>query len=308
MTNCLTTYYYKKNSIEKSYSKIVIYGNSKTGTTACFLKIKNSLPKEPRKLFEQPLYIPHPEDNNKPVLAKVIIPPDPNLYILKVPGAKKSDNLKQKVEIGIESFKCFDKKILLLRDPRDRIVSGTLFLPQERKEIYGNQKQLELVLRIIRQKEKNPRSVSLLKILSTILQKDDASIKNILKSIINRHHNYIFDFEKKVENLVKWKYEDMIVGNDKHIEKYLGIEILPKPPEEKKFDYVARSKSSGDWKHWFTPKDVKFFTALIDKYLQHFRYETKWHLPSQPYIKPEHASEYISRTVKRKKLLQKDNL
>lgn len=214
----------------------------------------------------------------------------------------------QKAEAGLESFKQFDKHILLLRDPRDRIVSGTLFLPQERKEIYGNKRSLQQVLDILYRKEQDPQSVSLLDIIGVILQENLAKTRQIIENLIKRHHSFIFSFEQSLGEHVKWKYEDMIVGKAGNVEKYLGFNICPGPFDENGFDHVSRSKTSGDWRHWFTTEDVAFFAPLMNDYMVNFKYDLCWDLLSCPFIDPDHASAYVNRTVIRKQELQKCNL
>ncbi|MFP4471197.1 MAG: hypothetical protein ACLFPE_10960 [Bacteroidales bacterium] len=284
-----------------SFPRVAIYGQYKTGTTACFLRIKNSLRPAPRELFEQPVYTPHPDDHKKPVLAKVIIPPDPNLYALKVPGANPYDNLMQKAEAGIASFRSFDKHILLLRDPRDRIVSGTLFIPQERQQVYENDEVLNQLLDILHRKEQNPRSVSMLEILCTILQDSPASVWQRITNLIERHHAFIFAFEQSLGKHVKWKYEDMIAGKAEHVEEYLGFKFSGGINSEEKYGHVKRAGMSGDWRHWFTEEDVDFFKPLMATYLERYRYNRSWDLQPNPFIKPEHASGYVFRTVQRKR-------
>ena len=284
-----------------TFPKIAIYGQYKTGTTACFLRIKNSLEDTPRELFEEPLFTPHPDDHLRPVVAKVIIPPDPNLYALKVSGANPSDNLMQKAEAGIKSFGCFDKHILLLRDPRDRIVSGTLFLPQEREQIFEDVTSLKEVLDILHRKEQNPLSVSMLEILCTILQDSCDSVRQRITILIERHHTFIFDFEQSLQKHVKWKYEDMIACKAAHVEKYLGFKLSGGINSEVKYGHVKRAGMAGDWRHWFTEADVDFFRPLMDSYLEKFAYDRSWKLHHKPRINPEHASQYVLRTVQRKR-------
>lgn len=59
-----------KNSSPK---KIVIFGQYKTGTTATFYKLLNSLPSNTKTLFESEEYVEEDEDKLISVLAKVIL-------------------------------------------------------------------------------------------------------------------------------------------------------------------------------------------------------------------------------------------
>ena len=91
--------------------RIAIFGQYKTGTTGLYYKIKNSLPASVRTLFEPQRFTTHPDDATRPILAKVI---------LGVSGAPNP--------IDYDSFLHFDRKVYLIRDPRDWTVSGLLFM------------------------------------------------------------------------------------------------------------------------------------------------------------------------------------
>src|SRR5690606_15023024 len=85
--------------------KIVIAGQGKSGTAALFHKIRAAVPDSTRLLFEPRAYEPEPDDGH--VLAKVLIDP---------PGY-----------VDFSTFEPFDKKILIVRDPRDNLISRLLY-------------------------------------------------------------------------------------------------------------------------------------------------------------------------------------
>ncbi|MCB1150862.1 hypothetical protein KDK88_04905 [bacterium] len=92
---------------EITIMRILISGSPKTGTTGLFYKIRNSIQGKPRLLFEvTPPYQYEAGDEERGVLAKVVVNfGDP----------------------GLDSFACFDKKIAIVRDPRDTLVSRVLY-------------------------------------------------------------------------------------------------------------------------------------------------------------------------------------
>jgi len=126
--------------------KILISGLGKSGTTALFFRIKNSMPENTKTLFEPEKYIPHAHDQNKAVLAKIL--------------------LYKPQEIDYESFSCFDKKILIIRDPRDRLISMLLY--RAWNSFYGDDHKVSKFLELLRKKELRPSSVSVLNILRMI--------------------------------------------------------------------------------------------------------------------------------------------
>jgi len=287
-----------------TFPKIAIYGQYKTGTTACFLKIRDSLNCVPRELFEQPEYIPESEDNTHPVLAKVIIPPKLENYLKNVSSEDTPQALRQRAEAGINSFQCFDKHILLIRDPRDWLISWALFTPQGKKEIYNNEFVLSKILALLRKKEESPLEISFLKIFSEILATVNQSAEIEIPIMISGQHDFFYKFERNLNNYVRWSYEDMIMNKSADVEKYLGFKITNSPKPDIRFKHVARSMKSGNWKDWFTPEDVIFFKPLVTPYLKLYGYPDDWNLKSNPRIVPDHTSLYVERTVAMKRELE----
>jgi len=298
----------KQNCVVPPFSKIALFGQFKSGTTACFLKIRDSLNIKPRELFEKPEYIPEMEDKLRPVLAKVIIPPNPFVYTSENYSTHPIEYFIEKAELGLKSFENFDKKILLIRDPRDWLVSSMLFIPQEIKEIYRNDEATGKILEVIREKELSPKSVSLLEIFDKILPSTDQTIEETISKIIFDNHNYIFGFEKGLNNYFRWNYEKMIDNKNKAVERYLGFKLVKAANPDERFAHVPRTRSYGNWRDWFTPKDVDFFRPLMSEFINRYNYKQEWVLNSNPQINPEHASKYIERTIHRKRELESNKL
>ena len=67
-----------------------------------------------------------------------------------------------------------------------------------------------------------------------------------------------------------FKYEDRISKNLNALHEYLGFKIdddaqIPSTTKKKK---VARKKAMGDWRHWFTEKDVELFKPALLPYME----------------------------------------
>lgn len=283
------------------YPKIVIYGQYKTGTTACFIKIRNSLSSYPREIFEKSEYISLPDDNLKPVLAKVIIPPNHNAFSIKSCSETQFIQLIQKAEIGLSSFETFDKKILLIRDPRDWIISGALFLPQEYEVIYNDSEATHNILELIRKKELSPKTVSFIEIMNEILSYSNKTVEDTIPELIRGHHSYFFNFEKNLNNYVRWRYEDLVENKSIEVEKYFGFKFIKSDKQDERFKHVPRTKSYGNWRDWFTPSDVEFFKPLMSEYIEHYGYDMEWRLNLIQQINPDHASKYVENTVNLKR-------
>jgi hypothetical protein len=98
-----------------------------------------------------------------------------------------------------------------------------------------------------------------------------------------------------------FKYEDMMEKNLDALHEYLGFEIKDDAeiPTTTKKSKVARKKTSGDWRHWFTEEDVKFYQPLYSPYMELIGYDCDdWTLSPEATIEPEFSSLYIQKLVR----------
>ncbi len=261
-------------------NKIVIFGLYKTGTTALFQKIRYLLPKDTRYLFEKLEYVPETQDAQRCVLAKVILDNNPAV-------ASKS-----------ASFFNFDKKIVIVRDPRDWLVSKTLFMVQAKPSIYNNEHTFNHILQLVKAKQKSPTQIPLTAILEPILQAPPAMTLDEVKHWIASVLQYLIDFEMSLTFACRVHYEDFIDGNTRHLEQYLGLEFpLMEPRLENWQAHVPRTKAYGDWHNWLLAEDIAHFSQVFSAYIKHYGYDTDWNISERPVILATNAADYITRTV-----------
>src|SRR5690348_3976598 len=86
--------------------RTVVFGLGKTGTTALFFKLKQAMPADTRALFE-PRSFSADLAPARDVLAKVLL------------GYNR--------DVDTSAFLSFDRKVFLVRDPRDTLVSRVLY-------------------------------------------------------------------------------------------------------------------------------------------------------------------------------------
>ncbi|MBS3079633.1 sulfotransferase domain-containing protein [Candidatus Pacearchaeota archaeon] len=259
--------------------KILIAGFAKTGTTGLFFKIRNSIGGEVRELFEVRNYQPMPDDNKKLVLAKVLI------------GA-------QNFEWDYKNYSFFDKKILIIRDPRDRFISYLLYKIMHSK-FWNDEEKVSRFVDLLRKKEENPDSVSVLEIVKLFYELDGWYFDNaVFKNETTNQTNFMIDFLEEYQNFFILKYEDFIDGNLKKLEEYLGFELTGSSEVRKHFQRVVRTKSYDNWKNWFTKEDVEYFKPLFIVFMNHFGYAENWNLNENKIIHPEHCSKYLERIIK----------
>ena len=265
--------------------KIVIFGQYKTGTTALFYKIRQSLPENCRELFEQTVYKEESGDNNRFVLAKTI---------LGIPTPDFSPNYY--------SFFCFDKKLLLIRDPRDWLISGLLFLIQQERNIWANDTNLNYLIGLFEEKEKNPHAISVRSLLEAVIAKGGfPSLMHTMKNLEDRFA-WLLSFELLLEDYLIVRYEDLVEDTLSEMDQYLGLSSKGEAIVPEVHSHVPRTKNYGNWRHWFVKEDCDFFRSLFQPYIKHYSYPSTWEISENPVINPEHCSAYIRRvTTKRRK-------
>ena len=263
---------------------IAIFGQYKTGTTALFYQIRDALSEPRRTLLEPKRYRPEPGDGDANVLAKVI------LCLYQGPAA-----------VEYKDFAGFPLKVLLLRDPRDRIVSGTLFIIQQTPAIHNNPQRLERALELLRRKEADPRSIPMIEVIRGILRLADGLSLAEVTEELHEHHQWIYQFAERLGGHLRLKYEDLVDGQIDKLESYLDLSLGRNPQVDAENDHVVRTRKHGDWKNWFLPADVEHFRNIIEDYLKHFDYPLDWQLNSNPVILPEHSSGYVERTVEKRR-------
>lgn len=250
--------------------RILITGHPKTGTTYVYHSIREQLPRQAICQFEPELRdMPVPGDSDVPALVKSF-----------VPYSEKYDH--------------FNKKVLIVRDPRDTLISNILYQPYNSivKKNFGSAARtlevIEEIIGLLKKKEKDPLSVP----LHEIHEKFEGQVFRLFDS-------NIIDYYEKRKELFLLKYEDFVDGNYRKLEKYLGMRIAGNPeiPEKR----VIRSKAWGNWKDWFTPEDVDHYRSMLMEYMEVFGYNDDWKLNNKPVITPALSSEYVKRIVEEAK-------
>jgi hypothetical protein len=264
--------------------KIAIFGAYKTGTTALFYRIRNSLPAGTRTLFEPRAYVAAPGDGARVVLAKVI---------LSVPEGGDA--------IRYDTFLDFDRKVYLVRDPRDWIVSGTLFAIQQDPHVYADDGKLAEIMALLGKKERDPRSVPVIHLLARILDANpDKSLERTTRWMA-RQFAWMIDFEARLDHACRVRYEDLVTGPLPGLERYLEVTLAGAASVDPEHAHVPRTRGSGDWRHWFTPDDVAYFQPVLAAYMRHYEYPADWRLADAPVIRPAHCTEYVARVVARRR-------
>ena len=262
---------------------IVIFGAYKSGTTALFYKILHSLPAPPHTLFEAAGYDPRPDDARTGVLAKIILG--------QAGGRPLAD---------YDSFAAFPHQLLLVRDPRDWLVSGTLFLPQQHPEIYRDPARRAALLDLLRRKERDPDTVSFTELFTAVTGALAGASPAAVRAWITEHLDGLIAFDQARPGLHRVPYEDLVAGRLAALEKFLDLPLRGSAEVDPVHAHVPRTRGAGDWMNWFLPADAPSWAPLLDRYLRHYSYDPDWTPRGPRHVDPAHGSDYVERVMARR--------
>lgn len=262
---------------------ILVLGAGKTGTTGLYHSIKGALdPDEGFYLLFEPTraepfralarYAP-----DRPILTKVMIHRAASCQLDEV---------------------AFTHRILVVRDPRDVMVSRLLFRPLIRRAVRDAAVvDLQRFLGALRDKEADPASWSLraLHELADGLGLGSSSFGSFVATLDDTVHA-----DQRGVYFTS-RYEEFVDGKLGDLSAYLGRDVVNREAgRDSWLSHITRSKGWGDWRHWFTADDVAFFRPRFERYMDHFGY-TDWSLASDPAIDPATSSGFIARKLEERR-------
>ena len=121
--------------------RVVIVGLGKSGTTALLYAVRSAMPADTQLLFEPRSYV---KLQSRDVVAKVLLNP--------------------RFPIEHAFYRQFDRIVLLVRDPRDLLISKALYRVFGARSLHADPAKLNQYIDLLRAKEADPRSVSLTQI------------------------------------------------------------------------------------------------------------------------------------------------
>lgn len=254
---------------------ILVLGHPKTGTTSLFHRILASWPRPGAAVFE-PRTIEELRAQcrpGEPVLAKVLLPTSP-AYLA---------TLEQE----------FDRRILLVRDPRDSLVSAMLYFGAYHTLWERPAAEIAACLAVLREKERRPASHSVLDLYRTL---DPSVGAEGLVALFARLLPEVVRLADSGRYLVL-PYEELVRDRLEPLEAYMGFGLGRGKAVPEGYRRVLRTGASGSWRTWFRPADVACFHAVFADFLVRFGYPTSWELDPDPVIPAAHASGYVLRLL-----------
>ena len=254
--------------------KILIVGLPKSGTTGLFYKIRNSLAGNVSAHFECHR-------------APEVSPPEPDHILAKV--------LYRKDAGFLASYEAYDRKIVIHRDPRDRLVSAVLYMSGYQCAYADEEEKIQQMVHVLQRKETG-EEVSLLSILNlhrelSGLPALDAANSDPGQAGLN------LAMVSDLKTCQAFSYDDLIDGKVEGLEDYLGFPLSGTSDVDPTHQRVVRTRKSGSWRAWFTQEDVQFFKAGFDPIITQLGWDPSWELADSEPIPAEHASGYFLRLI-----------
>lgn len=241
--------------------RIAIFGLAKSGTTALFYRIQGALGDAPSwvPLFE-PRRLPHAYPDDQRILAKLLIGP---------PGYA-----------DYQPFLEFSHPILIIRDPRDTLISRVLYnifeVPPQQPEAGIRAFREKLAL-----KQQNLRQVSLKELVRDMLRllfpersraDRDFPCDRFLLDFAGGGFRWQEDLRSRFpgpEPLLVL-YETMVAGELATLEAFLGMSLSGQGDVAPAHRRVARTCASGEWVSWFLPQDAAFFGEAFQPWSEYY--------------------------------------
>jgi hypothetical protein len=265
------------SGIDGSVMRVIIVGLGKSGTTALLYAVRSAMPAGTQVLFEPHAYV---AVNASHVAAKVLLHP--------------------KFPMTHAFYRQFDRIVLLVRDPRDLLISKALYRIYGARALHADASKLNQYLELLRAKEADPRSVSLTRInllfqslVGPTLHSDEGLARMLSDAIA---------FHQAFPACAVFTYEAMVNGQFDLVASHLSLPAKAmKPDVPEAYHRVVRSRRAGNWRDWFCAEDVEHYRPLLAAYMERYGYPDEWELSREPVIRPEECSEYVLRLIRERR-------
>lgn len=197
----------------------------------------------------------------------------------------------------------YDRKIWIARDPRDNALSRCLFRWYRGSKT--DKEQYRAVLELVERKERSPSSVAFCELMRYRGQrlKPFSSFAEVAEDE-RRTFAEMHDFVSSLgDDWFIFKYEDLLNNDFAKFNDYMGFTVKSEANIDDSTVKVARKKSSGDWRDWYTEEDVKLLRPAYSAYMDLIGYDScDWDLNARQVIEPKYASLYLKGLPQRRRL------
>jgi len=278
--------------------KIVIFGLSRSGTTALFYLLKNSLHRNTVCLFE-PLRFDEKDIRRNKFKELLFGRRDENVLA-------KVLSFRPDYPADTDSFASFDKQVLIVRDPRDRLISRLLY-GVHASNFCDQPDRAQSFISVLKRKEADPASISIMTLLETFATLNGEQFSfDAWASHYSRHSiNRPLAFHDTNPQLFLFRYEDLIDGRLQELGDYIGASLGGTATVPQQLARVERTKDYGAWRDWFTKEDVAKLQPVLQPFLDRYYSGADWILKDRPAIRPEHGSSYVEGLINQRRALIK---
>lgn len=185
----------------------------------------------------------------------------------------------------------FDKKICIVRDPRDEIISRMMYIAFPWVEKNGfDEKKISAWCCRLKEKEDNPHKITMQCLSENVKKLFGADLLCELKQSTSNYSHFIAGLPKDAFVL---RYEDFVVGDKSALENYIGLQV----PDDFRLDGLERTRRSaraGNWKEFFLEDDLELFRKELGSEIEKLGYDD-WKLCPKKKLDSAIYSEYVSR-------------
>jgi len=236
-------------------ASVFVLGFAKSGTTVISQTIARSLPGS--VLWEE-INRCIPPDQDRPSVAKVHI----NHF---AEGSPELDRF----------YETYDRGVLLVRDPRDRMISESFFIPR------GNYEQCLAFYRLIQAKERRPADFSVFPDLAAHVEHTRIDYERLER------------VREAMPQLHLIPYEKFMRGEWSELEDFLGLK-LERTLADNRENLIHRSGKLDQWRDYLTAEDVAGMRPVLSPFLQRLGYPADdWDLNHPISLDPAVGSEYL---------------
>lgn len=252
--------------------RILIYGGARSGTTALYTAVHRARP-DLVGYFE-PLTLAVPAADPRPLLSKTLAGAG---YPLHRPF-----------------MMTFDRRVLLVRHPYDRIVSSLLYAPYNGHS-FTDDRRANRFIELLRQKRLAPEAVPMLALIEDFARPAGLHpIEFFLAPIIG-----VLAASRSEPVCFPYKYEDFVAGRTQALADYLGFPVQSEVTVARRLQRVHRRGGAGDWRNWFLPSDAEALRPHFADYAAAFGYDIELDPPPQPVIEATEAELFVVENINR---------
>ncbi|MEQ8925660.1 MAG: hypothetical protein RLO81_07575 [Fulvivirga sp.] len=252
--------------------KILIYSLGKSGTTALMYSIINAYKKDLKQFFE-------------PANLKQINYKEDDLIVKSVYANRWNTDQ--------EFFHHYDKLILLVRNPLDRIVSYLLYLPYNGDGFSDDRNMQEYIdyLKSITNDRRPPSIIELDSLYVKITKRPSLIkvVKNQSKSILQLAKAFGSQF-------LHLKYEDFVDGELDMINNYLSFNLNQEVEVENKFKRTKRSGKYNDYLKFMSETEYNELYEELNDFFSYFNYDLSYRNLSSS-LESKNTFNYVIKVV-----------